>query len=208
MLFQNRAQAGQKLAAALLPYRNAPNTLTLSLPCGGVVVGAAVAAELHLPHDIVVARKIGAPGNPEFAIGAVTALGEPLLDKETIQTLGVSQEYLERTIAEERAEAQRRLELYRAGKPALDVKNKTIILVDDGLATGATMAAAIKWLKTEQPSRIIAAVPVAPQDTLDIIAREVDEVVCLSVPSYFGAVGAWYSEFPQVSDQKVIASLT
>lgn len=201
MLFQNRADAGLKLAEKLEKYKNAPDTVILALPRGGVVVGYEVTKELNLPLDIIVPRKIGAPGNPEFAIGAITETGEMILNEEVF---GISDEYLKNEAEKEKLEAERRLKLYRGSRPPLNLKNKTIIIVDDGLATGLTMRAAIVSVKKLGAQRIIVAIPVAPPDSVEFIKKEVDEIFYLDAPALFGAVGAFYKEFGQTTDEEVI----
>ncbi len=204
MIFKNRIDAGQKLAKALKKYKDAANTVILALPRGGVVVGYQVAKELNLPLDIVVPRKIGAPGNPEFAIGAITETGEGIFDEETIKVYSISKEYIENEIKKEKAEAERRLKLYRGKRPCLVLKGKNVILLDDGLATGLTMRAAIKTVKSRESKKIVVAFPIGPPDSIEIIKREVDEVVYLDAPFLFGAVGAFYEEFGQTTDEEVI----
>lgn len=207
MIFKDRADAGQKLAVALKKYKNAENTLILALPRGGVVVGFEVAQALNLPLDIVVPRKIGAPGNPEFAIGAITESGEGIFDEATIAAYNISQDYINKTVAIEKAEATRRLKVYRSSRPPLNLVNKTVIIVDDGLATGLTMRAAIKTVKQCGGKKIVVAVPVTPPDTAEIIKKEVDEIIYLDAPLFFGAVGAFYEEFTQTTDEEVIELL-
>jgi putative phosphoribosyl transferase len=207
MIFKDRIDAGQKLAEALEKYKNAKDTVILALPRGGVVTGFEVAKELNLPLDIVVPRKIGAPGNPEFAIGAITETGEGIFDEETIKTYGISKDYIENETKKEKAEAERRLKLYRGERPCLVLKDKTVILLDDGLATGLTMRAAIKTVKTHEPKKIIVAFPVGASDSIEILKREADEVVYLDAPFFFGAVGAFYEEFGQTTDEEVIELL-
>jgi putative phosphoribosyl transferase len=207
MIFKDRIDAGQKLAKALEKYKNAKDTVILALPRGGVVTGFEVAKELNLPLDIVVPRKIGAPGNPEFAIGAITETGEGIFDEETIKTYGISKEYIENETKKEKAEAERRLKLYRGERPCLVLKDKTVILLDDGLATGLTMRAAIKTVKAYEPKKIIAAFPVGASDSIEILKSEADEVVYLDAPFFFGAVGAFYEEFGQTTDGEVIELL-
>ena len=202
--FKNRQHAGQLLAQKLLTYQNNPNTLVLGLPRGGVVTAFEVAQALHLPLDIVVPRKIGAPDNPELAIGAVTEDGTILFDKEIVALLKPSKYYLENTIEQEKKEAKRRLSVYRGNRPPLELKNKVVILIDDGIATGATMRAAIASVKARHAQKIIVAVPVAPQDTTHAIAQEVDEVIMLSQPPDFIAISAYYDYFEQTTDQEVI----
>lgn len=204
MIFKNRQDAGQKLAETLQNYKNAPNTIVLALPRGGVVVGYEIAKALNLPLDIVVPRKIGAPGNPEYAIGAIAETGDAILSEEEVRY--VKKEWLKQAMEEEKKEAQRRLITYRPGPPP-DLKNKTVILVDDGVATGFTMRAAVASIKARQPAKIIVAVPHGAQDSLEKIKSEADEVVCLYSPAAYWAVGAHYEEFPQTSDEEVIELL-
>lgn len=204
MIFKDRIEAGQRLAKALEKYKNQKNTIILALPRGGVVTGFELAKELGLPLDLVVPRKIGAPGNPEFAIGAITEEGEGIFNEEIIRDYRISKEYIEKTVEEERKEAQRRLVTYRGERVPLDLVGKTVIIVDDGIATGLTMRAAIKSTKNKDPKKIIVAVPCGAKDSIDRIKREVDEVVCLHAPVFFGAVGAFYREFPQITDEEVI----
>lgn len=201
MIFKNRTDAGLKLAEKLEKYKDVPNTVVLALPRGGIVVGYEVAKILNLPLDIVVPRKIGAPGNPEFAIGAVTESGEVILNEEV---LGISDEYLKTEVEKEKQEAERRLKLYRGGRPPLDLKNKTVIISDDGLATGLTMRAAIATAKKLGAKKIVVAIPVAPPDAVELIKKEVDEIFYLDASPLFGAVGAFYQEFGQTTDEEVI----
>lgn len=201
MLLENRAEAGQKLAELLKQFKDAKETIIIALPRGGVVVGFEVAKELNLPLDIVVPRKIGAPGNPEFAIGAITESGEMILNEEVF---GISESYLKSETEKERAEAERRLRLYRGSRLPLDLENKTVILIDDGLATGLTMRAAISSVKKMKAKKIIVAVPIAPPETVELIKKETDEIFYLEAPLLFGAVGAFYKEFGQTTDEEVI----
>jgi putative phosphoribosyl transferase len=207
MVFENRIDAGRQLAVALEKYKNTENAVILALPRGGVVVGFEVAKVLNLPLDIVVPRKIGAPGNPEFAIGAITETGEGIFDKTTITAYGINQEYIDNTVAAEKKEAERRLKTYRGARPPLDLKNKIVIIVDDGLATGLTMRAAIKTVKKYGAQKIVVAIPVTPPDTAEIIKKEVDEIIYLDAPPFFGAVGAFYEEFGQTTDEEVVELL-
>ncbi|MBI5071612.1 phosphoribosyltransferase [Candidatus Falkowbacteria bacterium] len=207
MTFKDRLDAGQKLAQVLQKYKNAPNTIILALPRGGVVIGFKVAEALNLPLDIVVPRKIGAPGNPEFAIGAITETGEGIFDEQTIAAYGINQSYLDNEIAKEKIEAERRRKLYRGTRPPLDLKNKNVVIVDDGLATGLTMRAAIKTVKLYGAAKIIVAIPVTPPDTAKLIKKEVDELIYLDAPAFFGAVGAFYEEFGQTMDEEVVSLL-
>ncbi len=203
-MFKDRVEAGRKLAKNLSGLNN---TVCLAIPRGGVAVGLEVAKSLKCPLDIVVARKLGAPGNPELAIGAVTAEGDLVLDKALIEKIEVSHEYILKKQEEEMLEAERREKTYRSGRKALTLKGKTAVLVDDGLATGATMEAAVRAVKRKKAAKIIIAVPVAPTETVDRLKKSVDEVVALSSPESFWAIGQFYEHFPQVSDDEVIETL-
>lgn len=203
-MFKNRQEAGKKLAEALKAYKNAQSTVVLALPRGGVVVGFEVAWALGLPLDIVVPRKIGAPGNPEYAIGAITETGDAIMNAQEVQH--VEEEWLRRTMEEEKKEAQRRLTTYRAGPPP-NLEGKTVIVVDDGIATGYTMAAAVASVKSRKPAKVIVAVPHGAQDSIEQLRREVDEVVVLEIPEVYFAVGAQYEAFAQTTDKEVIALL-
>ncbi len=204
MIFKDRIDAGQKLADKLQEYKNKKGTIILALPRGGVVVGFEIAKKLNLPLDLVVTRKIGAPNNDEYAIGAITESGEGIFDQQAISLLGVTKEYLDKKISEEMKEAMRRLKEYRVGRQPLNLKNKTIIIVDDGLATGLTMRAGIKSVKKQKVKEIIVAVPVAARDSLEIVKKEADRVIYLDAPSYFGAVGSYYENFNQTTDEEVL----
>jgi predicted phosphoribosyltransferase len=205
MLFKDRQDAGKKLAEALKKYKNAPETIILALPRGGVVVGFEIAKALNLPLDIVVSRKIGAPGNPEYAIGAITETGDAILNENEIKY--IDKEWLKEEIKKEKKEAQRRFMIYRAGSP-LQIKNTTVILVDDGLATGYTMRAAITSIRNRKPAKIIVAMPHGAKDSIEIIRNKVDEVVVLYKPIIYWAVGNYYKEFSQTSDEEVIKLLS
>lgn len=207
MMFRDRQDAGQRLARKLKSYGGKADAILLALPRGGVVVAAEIARELELPLDIVVPRKIGAPHNPEFAIGAITEDGESVFDAEAIRALGVLQEYIAQTVQEEQHEAERRIKVYRGDWPPLNVNGKTVILIDDGVATGATMRAAIRSVRKRGAAKVIVAVPVLPSDTRDILEREADEVIYLDAPILFGAVGAFYENFPQTTDEEVVSIL-
>lgn len=206
-MFHDRHDAGRQLAAALNEYKGKNDVIILALPRGGVVVGAEVARALELPLDIVVPRKIGAPGNPEFAIGAITETGKGIFDEETIRAYGIPKEYIDETVAKEQKEAQRRLQTYRGNRPPLIFRGKTAILVDDGIATGFTMKAAIASVRTKGVKEIVVAVPVGARDSIDEIKRIADTVLCLDAPSFFGAVGQCYEEFGQTTDEEVISRI-
>ncbi len=207
MFFKDRSDAGRQLAKKLEKYREAPATLLLALPRGGVVVAYEVATELHLPLDIICPRKIGAPFSPELAIGAITETGEGIFSKELVAETGASQEYIQGEIEREKMIAAERLRVYRKNRPKRVLAGKQVILIDDGIATGATLRAAIKTASVEKAKKIIVAVPVAPPDTLRKIAKEVDEVQCLFTPAAFFAVGQFYENFDQTSDDEVISLL-
>ena len=204
MIFKDRIEAGKKLAQKLGKIKN---PFVLAIPRGGVVVGAAVAKKLGLPLEIIVARKLGAPGNPEHAIGAVTADGELVLDQGLIERIGVGHEYILEEQESQMKEAERREEVYRAGRSKINLNGKVAILVDDGLATGATMEAAVRSVKKGGAKKVVVAVPVAPVDTIERFQNLVDEVVVLSMPESFYAIGQFYESFPQVSDEEVIEIL-
>jgi putative phosphoribosyl transferase len=204
MMFADRNDAGRKLATKLEQFNNQPGAVVIGLPRGGVVVACEVARRLNLPLDIIVPRKIGAPGNEELAIGAITEEGEAVLDEILVRELNVAPEYIAKTVAKEKQEAQRRLKLYRGDRAPLNLQNKTAILIDDGIATGATMRAAIKSAKYKKAAKIIVAVPVIAPDTLNKLRAEADEIIYLDAPMFLGAIGAFYEEFSQTEDKEVI----
>lgn len=207
MIFRDRQEAGQRLAKALKEYKEDSEVIIIALPRGGVVVGYEVALALHLPLDIVCPRKIGAPFNPEFAIGAITETGEGIFSEKLIDELAVSKQYLAEATEKEKKEALWRLNHYRKERPPRSLKGKKVIIVDDGLATGSTMRAAIKTVRAEEAQEIIMAIPVAPPDTLRRLEKEVEHTVCLAAPPSFFAVGQFYDQFGQTSDEEVIALL-
>ena len=204
VLFKNQISAGEKLAKNLGKYKN-KDAIILAIPRGGVATGYGLAKKLNLPLDIIVTRKIGAPNNPELAIGAVgETKGSLWLNERLIENLKVSQDYLDSEVKVQKLEIKRREKIYRQAKKALDLKAKIVVLVDDGLATGATMIAAIREIRNMEPEKIVVAVPVAPPDTIENLKKEADEVICLQAPSLFFAVGQWYENFKQYSDREVI----
>ncbi len=202
MIFKDRTHAGQLLAKQLERYRGT-DALVLALPRGGVPVGAEIARALSADMDTVIPRKIGAPGDPELAIGAVSGHGGVLLNEDLVRALGVPREYIREAVARERAEIERRSRLYRGVEPAPHIEGRTVIVVDDGIATGYTMLAALRGVREEKPARLVAAVPVAPPDSVARLEAEADEVVVLSRPVPFFAVGQFYEDFSQVSDEEV-----
>jgi len=207
MLFRDRHEAGKLLAQNLLDLKGNPNAIVLGIPRGGVVVAYEVAKTLGLPLDVFVARKIGAPGNPELAIGAVASDGTVVLDELSISLMGVPKQYIEKETERQKEEIRKRLQAYRGGREGYSLQGKIVILVDDGVATGATIIASLRAIKASNPSQTILAVPVAPPDTVEKLRREADKVICLYTPSPFWAVGAFYVNFEQISDEEVQALL-
>lgn len=207
MRFRDRREAGQLLAEQLQFLQGRENLLVLGIPRGGVVVAAEVARALDAPLDVFIARKLGAPHNPELAVGAVASSGNVVLDEHLIAALRVPKSYLEAEIERQRAEIQRRMRVYRGNRPPPDFKDKVVILTDDGVATGATMRAAIQALKETDLQELIVALPVGPPDTVQELASMVDRMVCLHTPTFFWAVGGFYMDFSQTPDQEVIQLL-
>jgi putative phosphoribosyl transferase len=205
-MFRDRSEAGERLADRLERYRDV-RALVLALPRGGVPVAAPIARRLHAPLDVLVVRKIGAPDNPEYGLGAVVEDGTLLLDDERARAAGYGPEDLAPTIARERREAVERAARYRAGRPVPDVAERPVLLVDDGLATGVTVRAALQALRARRPSRLVVAAGVAPPETVDELARTADEVVVVERPEAFFAVGEFYRRFEPVPDAEVIRIL-
>jgi putative phosphoribosyl transferase len=205
MIFKSREEAGRLLAKKLKNYGK-ENCLVLAIPRGGVVIGAVVAKTLSCALDVIITRKLGAPGNPELAIGATTSKGGIVLDRELIDRLGATQDYIHREHRKQLAEARRREKLYSRGEEP-DLAGKTVILVDDGIATGATIEAAIAALREGNPKKMIIAVPVAPPQAVGRLKHQIDDFVVLSTPESFLAIGEFYSSFPQVSDEEVVKIL-
>lgn len=203
MRYRDRTEAGQVLATELMAYANRPDVLVLALPRGGVVVGFEVAKALHAPLDVFVVRKLGVPGHEELAMGAIATGGVCVLNDEVVRMLHIPEEAIKAVIEREQRELERREHLYRDGRPAPDVKGRTVILVDDGLATGATMRAAIAALRQPQPARIVVAVPVAAPSVCEELGMQVDEIVCTQTPEPFYGVGFWYDDFSQTTDEEV-----
>ena len=202
-IFRNRSAAGQLLAEELRRYANQPDVIVLGLPRGGVPVAFAVARALHAPLDVFVVRKLGTPAQPELAMGAIATGGVRVLNAQVVQGLGIPAEVIEAVTLEERRELQRRELAYRGSYAAPQVRGKTVLLIDDGVATGATMRAAIQALKTQQPARLVVAVPTAAASTCRELRPEVDEFVALMTPEPFYGVGEWYQDFGQTSDEEV-----
>jgi putative phosphoribosyl transferase len=202
VLFKNRIEAGQKLASALKNVDK--NAIVLAIPRGGVVVGFEVARAFHIPLDIIITRKIGAPGNPELAIGAVAEDGTYLLDNSLVEMMGIPQDYIEGEVENQKAEIKRRLQRYRGSAPSPNLAKREVILVDDGVATGSTVKAALRFLRKIGVKNLIVAIPVGPADTIKELKRDADHVVCLQTPDPFYAIGEFYEDFDQTSDEEVI----
>jgi len=201
--FRDRAEAGSLLASQLAHFAGRPNVRILALPRGGVPVAFEIARALKLPLDVFMVRKLGVPGQEELAMGAVASGNVRIVQPQVVQALLIPQFVIEAVTAEEIRELARRERAFRGDRPGPDVRARTIILVDDGLATGSTMRAAIFALRLQRPERIIVAVPVAASETCNQLGNEVDEVICLKTPTSFQAVGLWYEHFPQVTDEEV-----
>lgn len=201
-MFKDRVEAGQRLAWALSDYKG-KDAVVLAIPRGGVVVGHQVAEELGAPLDIIVPRKIGAPGNPELAIGAVTQDGSLMLDPRLVEILGVPEGHIEEEARRQMDEIARRMSKYRGERPRPDLEGKIVILVDDGIATGATIRAAITSIRKQRPALLVVAVPVGPPREMENLKGEVDRVVCLMTPEPFYAIGQFYGDFSQTSDEEV-----
>jgi predicted phosphoribosyltransferase len=191
------------LAEGLAAYDDHPDLLVLGLPRGGVPVAYEIARALHAPLDIFVVRKLGVPGHEELAMGAIASGGMRVLNDDVVQALAISQEQIEAVVAREQQEIERRERTYRGDRPPFDVQGKTVILVDDGVATGATLRAAIAALRARAPAKLIVAVGVAPVETCELLAAEVDKLVCLLMPDPFWAVGLWFTDFSPTTDEEV-----
>ena len=213
--FSNRIQAGQMLAQHLQAYSNLDDVLVLALPRGGVTVAFEVAKLLNAALDVCIVRKLGVPGHKELAMGAIAQgltgqfAGEniTIFNQDVIDSLGIDQEKITVVVNQELRELRRRHQIYRGDKPAINVKNKIVILIDDGIATGATMRAALTVIHQQQPEKIVVAVPVAPLTTCEELRLEVDDVVCLQCPEVMSAIGFWYEDFSQTTDNEVRALL-
>lgn len=208
IFFRDRVDAGQRLAKELARFKDQQPAI-LALPRGGVPVGFEVARALNAPLDVILVRKLGSPISPELAIGAIAEGDgvEPVIDDRIVAELDVEKTYIEAEIERQKREIVRRQRLYTAARPVLDLRAATAIVIDDGIATGATMQAALRAARKRQPQKLILAVPVAPEETIERLRRDVDEVVCLSAPIDFGAVGLFYADFSPVEDEVVIGLL-
>lgn len=205
--FKNRIQAGELLADRLSEYVRSKEAIVLALPRGGVPVGAVIAKILELPLDILMVRKLGLPGSEEFAMGAIASGDVRYLQDDVVDYYRISDQVIDTVAQRELLELERREKLYRTGRHAPQLQGRVLILVDDGLATGSTMKVAVLAARTAKPARVIVAVPVAAADSLEKLRPDVDEIICLMVPDLFYAVGAWYENFGQTSDEEVIRLL-
>lgn len=203
-MFRNRSESGLRLAEKLWLYRERGDALVLALPRGGVVTGFEVARSLNIPLDVLIVRKIGFPGQEELAAGAVSETGSVVLNRDIVSAGRLSEEFLQKEIDRQKQEIDRRVAFYRAGKRLSGLKGRIVILVDDGVATGATVKAAIAALKEEKLAKLVLALPVGPPETVETLRTMVDELICLETPLYFMAVGAHYQDFTQVTDQEVV----
>src|SRR5919199_2806692 len=204
--FRDREDAGRRLAERLSAYRD-EHPVVFALPRGGVPVGYEISHTLGAPLEVCVARKLGAPGQPEFGIGAVAPGGVRILNEDVVRRLGIPDDYVEKITEQEAAEVERRLRHFRGERPEPEVRGRTVILVDDGLATGVTARAAVKALRRLQPRRLVLAAPVCAAQTAELLAPEVDKLVCLEAPPDLGAIGFWYRNFAQTPDEEVIELL-
>ncbi len=201
--YHDRTDAGRSLADALVSYADDPDVRVLALPRGGVPVAFEVARALHAPLDVVLVRKLGLPDHEEYAMGAIASGGLVVLDRSAIARFGVSDEQISRTIERERRELERREQSYRGGRAPPEITGRTVILVDDGLATGASMHAAVAALREQHPKRVVVAVPLGASETCEAMRTEADDVVCAATPEPFLAIGLWYEDFSQTTDEEV-----
>ena len=204
--FNDRVEAGKKLAKALEDFKG-KNAIILAIPRGGVVVGFEIASELELPLDVIIPRKVGAPNNPELAIGAIAEDGTIILDNSLVTYLGVSESFIREESARQREEIKRRLKVYRPNEPSPNVKGLDVILVDDGIATGSTMKAALASVKNQGAKTVTVAVPVGPPSTIEELKEQADKVISLKTPEFFQAIGRFYLDYNQTSDEEVIELL-
>ena len=203
MYFRNRIEAGQVLARRLQQYKNQPDVLILGLPRGGVPVAYEIARELNAPLDVFIVRKLGVPGHEELGMGAIATGGVRILHEGIIREIGISPQTIEAVSAREQAELDRRERLYRGDRPAPTIESRTVVIVDDGLATGSTMKAAIQAVRQQSPRQVIVAVPTAPSETCEQLKESADHVVCALTPEPFFSVGGSYADFTQITDEEV-----
>ncbi len=207
MIFQNRKAAGEMLAEQLAGYAGRADVVVLAIPRGGVPVGAEVARALGVPLDIFIVRKLGVPGQEELALGAIASGGVRVLNDDVVRMASITTEEIERVTEREKKELERRERVYRGERPALEIKGKTVLLVDDGIATGSSMRAGIAALRQHAPARIVLATPVAPASTCRRLRNEVDGIVCVHMPEAFHAIGQFYADFLPTLDEEVCALL-
>ncbi len=203
MIFQDRPEAGRLLAQALKEYQGRPDVIVLALPRGGVPVAHEVAKALNAPLDIFLVRKLGVPGHEELAMGAIASGGARVINHDVVDQLNIPPAVIDSVARREQQELERREQLYRGGRPAPDIREKIVIVIDDGLATGSSMKVAVAALRQQQPARLVVAVPIAPPETCESLRNDADEVVCAATPEPFMAVGAWYRRFEQTTDEEV-----
>lgn len=203
MIFRDRIDAGQQLAERLKDYGDLPDVVVLALPRGGVPVANEVAKQLRVPLDVFLVRKLGVPGYEELAMGAIASGGVRVINEDIVGYLGITADVIDAVAKDEQRELERRERAYRGNRPLVDVKGKTVILIDDGLATGSTMRAAATALRKQEPARLVVAVPVSATQTCAEFRDEVDDVVCAMTPEPFGGVGLWYQDFSQTTDEEV-----
>ncbi len=205
--FQDRTEAGKQLAESLAGFADRPEVLVLALPRGGVPVAFEVAQALRAPLDVFVVRKLGTPGNEELAMGAIASGGIRVLNQHVVATLGIPADLIDEVAERELQELKRRERVYRKDRPAFDAQGRTVILIDDGIATGSTMQAALRALRQARPRRMVLAVPVAATPAIDLLRPDADEIVCVLPRPDLGSIGEWYDAFPQVEDAEVIRLL-
>ncbi|MCW8278839.1 phosphoribosyltransferase [Pseudomonas sp. PCH199] len=203
-ILQDRAAAGRRLVESLLEYAHRPNVIVLALPRGGVPVAYEVATALGVRLDLMLVRKLGVPSNPEFAMGAIASGGIQILNEHALRAHPIEKAAFDAVVARETQELVRREQVYRGSRAPLQLKDQVVILVDDGLATGASMMAAIEAVRVQAPARIVVAVPVAPIETAEALRREVDELICPLIPDWLMSIGYWYMNFSQTSDKEVM----
>jgi putative phosphoribosyl transferase len=202
LLFKDRVEAGKRLAGALAEFRG-KDVVVLGIPRGGVAVANEVAKALDAPLDVVVTRKIEAPGEPEYALGAVTMEGDVMMDRQAAESLGASAEYLDDQVRKKREEVRERVERLRGDAPYPELGEKVVVIVDDGIATGSSVEAAVMSVKKRHPEQVVVAVPVAPRDAVDVLSEDGTKVICLETPGSFMAIGEFYGDFDQVEDLEV-----
>lgn len=205
-MFKDRFDAGHKLTEKLQKYKDDSNAVILAIPRGALEIGSVLSRELHVPLDVILTKKIGYPGNPEYAIGAMS-LDSIIIDKRAIEFSGELESYLRKEIAEIRQLLHERSQAYHGTREPISLENKIVIVTDDGIATGRTLEVTLDLIKKQHPAKIIVAVPVASKEAINLIKKRVDEVICLEVPDFFMSVSQWYDHFDQVNDEQAIALL-